>query len=370
MILPFKIMSKLIYILILLGLSQLSFAQEAAEKSSSKKIKLDYTIYADAYYAYFNRLNGEILQEVTTVSARHNSIGINMAQIGLHATADNLRSNIIFHAGDIVKATWDPNFSMVQEANVGAQLCNGLWLDAGFFATHIGTESFLPKNNFTSSTAVATFNEPFYQAGIRLSYEAINRLTAELWFLNGYNQFTDINSAKSVGVLLGYDFNDKISISYSNILGRESLDMADTAFFRTYHNLYFTVNATNKLDLIFGADVGTQHYNATEDFSEYMYNFLITANYKIAPRWSVTGRFERFEDPDGFISGAYELSAGDETGLNLNGYTFGISYIPHPNVYLTTEARLLTTSDDLAVFENTTSRTEVMFNMGFYLNKR
>jgi hypothetical protein len=161
----------------------------------------------DAYYARFNDERGlNALQQYTTVSPRDNVIGLNIGAIGLHLKGENFRVNTVFHAGDIPAAIWSTDFPVVQAANAGIKLADGLWLDGGFFATHLGTESFLPKENLLSSTAVATYNEPFYQAGFRLGYETKSDWRFELWALNGYNRFLDNNSDKALGVLIAKDF--------------------------------------------------------------------------------------------------------------------------------------------------------------------
>jgi hypothetical protein len=131
----------------------------------SDSLVLSLSAYADAYYARFNDERGlNALQQYTTVSPRDNVIGLNIGAIGLHLKGENFRVNTVFHAGDIPAAIWSTDFPVVQAANAGIKLADGLWLDGGFFATHLGTESFLPKENLLSSTAVATYNEPFYQA--------------------------------------------------------------------------------------------------------------------------------------------------------------------------------------------------------------
>ena len=65
--------------------------------------------YVDAYYARFSDETDDF-QKFTTVSPYDNRISLNVAQIGLHYNQNNVRSNVVFHFGDIMKATWSSAF--------------------------------------------------------------------------------------------------------------------------------------------------------------------------------------------------------------------------------------------------------------------
>ncbi len=94
--------------------------------------------YADSYFAsYSNALRQNEFQPFITVGARDNNFGLNIASLGIQYTHTFLRGNILLHYGDIPKATWSDDFQNIQEANIGLKLSDGLWVDAGFFATHI-----------------------------------------------------------------------------------------------------------------------------------------------------------------------------------------------------------------------------------------
>ena len=236
--------------------------------SQETKHQLTLSTYIDTYFAgYDNDIGQEDFQPFITAGSRDNSFGINVAQLGLKYEHKKIRGNIVLHYGDIPQATWSGDFNTMQEANFGVKLCDGLWLDAGFFTTHIGTESFLPKNNLLSHTAYLTFNEPFYQAGARLSYDAAEDWYYEVWALNGYNDFVDNNDAKSVGALINYNITQNTSITYTNLYGRESEDGFDREQNRLYQNIYLNHHWNEKIFLIVGFDYGTQTNSALENTS-------------------------------------------------------------------------------------------------------
>jgi len=334
--------------------------------------------YADAYYARFSdgRALGA-LQSYTTVSPRHNQWSLNMAEIGVHYSSPWVRGNVTIHHGDIVAATWSTRFPALQEANVGVLLADDLWLDMGFFHTHIGTESFLPRKNLLSSTAVATFNEPFYQAGAKLSYEGWENWTAELWIVNGYNLFSDVNSAKSIGALISYQINENTSVTYTNLFGRESEDDLLIDQFRSYHNLYLNMDLANGGSLIIGGDYGRQTNTPFDPLSSViedatMYNALLIYRQPIADKYSATFRAEVFNDPDGFISGVVAAPNFNPRGLEMIGLTLGVEYKPSADSYLRIESRWIQTPEELEFFNSDPSnqRLEGMITAGMYIEHR
>ena len=357
-------------LIIMMGISPKVEAQDSTRTAPSVTL----SGYTDVYFATFsNDLEPNALQPFTTVSPRSDRFGLNVAQLSVAYAAERLRGTLTLHYGDIAEATWTDPFRMIQEANVGLNLLGDWWLDAGFFTTHIGTESFLPKNNYLSSTAVATYNEPFFQSGARLSYEGSEVFSAQLHLISGYNLFLDVNDAKSVGVLLSYAPSDQFSVTYTNLLGRESLDDAPLRQIRFYQNLYVNATFFEKLLLTVGGDLGTQTHSQLGDpeATALMYNALATVRYQFTPQWSITTRGEVFEDPEGFISSTFTDQQGDPQGLQLWGVTLGAEYRPTENAYLRAEGRNLTTDRSLTIFDQGTdrSRWELMVTMGYYFDK-
>lgn len=346
-------------------------AQDNTESTST----LELSGYTDTYFSYFtSEMEPNALQPYTTVSPRSERFGLNVAQIGLSYNADKIRGNVTLHWGDIAQATWSKEFTNVQEANFGVKIAENWWFDAGFFTTHIGTESFLPKNNFLSSTAVATYNEPFYQAGAKLSYEGSEKWYGELWVVNGYNYFLDANDAKSVGALLTYNFNENTSLTYTNLFGRESLDNSDVNQFRTYHNLYLNTSFDKHWFLILGGDFSTQSNSKLSEPGEtaILYNALATLRYEFNDQWSVTGRGEIFSDEDGYISGLVPKLNNQSGGLELWGITLGSEFKPMQNAYVRGEVRYLNLEEETTLFAgdlDPNKRWEVNFSLGYQFDK-
>ncbi|MEN7548436.1 outer membrane beta-barrel protein [Rapidithrix thailandica] len=347
------------------------FAQDSQEKNK----KLTLSGYVDVYYSDFSdSLGANEFQLYSTVSPRSKRFGLNAAQITANYEEKNIRGTVTLHYGDIAQATWSSEFPVIQEANAGVRLGKGWWVDGGFFTTHIGTESFLPKNNFTSSTTIATYNEPFFQSGARLSYEGSEKIAFQFHVVSGYNFFLDKNNAKSVGVLFSYSPTSKFTLSYSNLLGRESEDGIKPKQFRVYQNLYFQYQPTEAFTWLTGADMGIQSHSGLDHPEEeaVMYNVLTTLNYKFSPVYGITLRGEIFSDPDGFISGTLSDKNGNERGFEAYGITFSNEYKPSESSFLRLEGRYIKAKDALEVFYQDgpqSHRFEWMVTLGLYLDK-
>ncbi|ALM20166.1 hypothetical protein AAT17_02330 [Nonlabens sp. MIC269] len=341
------------------------FTGTSQEETTEKKLTVDF--YLDTYYANVPNGSHDGFRSFTTTSNRNNQIGLNIAQLGAQYESKDVRASLTLHYGDIAKATWSDDFNEVQTATVGLRLFKTLWLDAGFFTTHIGTESFLPKNNWTASTAVATFNEPFYQAGAKLSNQFNENWYAELWVLNGYNQFVDENDELSVGALLTYAFNDRTSITYTNIFGQEATLDDPVSRYRTYHNAYLNTQFSERWWLTAGFDIGSQTNSELETGkTAWMYNALLTAKFQQNNKWSYTSRIELFKDQNGFISGIVPSQLTVDEGLSVYGITLSTEYKPTEYSFLRFEARRLASTNDAQIFEQntSTSRYEFIINLG------
>ncbi len=339
----------------------------------SKNNSLEIKGYLDSYLSADNEKSNSQYRSFSTTAPRSNHVGLNVVQLGATYHSKNIRSSVMFHYGDIAGATWSDEFNAIQEANVGIQIHEKLWIDTGLFTTHIGTESFLPKNNWTTTTTVATFNEPFYQAGIKMSYEFSSKWSGELWLLNGYNQFINDNDKFSLGVLLNYNLNDYATLTYKNLLGDESFPESSIKQFRTYHNLYITTAISTKLLLQVGGDYGTQTNSGINNSKTLnMYNFLSSLKLILNDKFSITSRFELFKDKSGFISGLVPSDMIADSGLQLYGLTASIEYRPSADSFIRLEARRLETTNDALIFDSQSqmSRTEVMFNIGFVIDRK
>jgi hypothetical protein len=368
----------------------ISWTISSAAFSQADSSKLTIGGYADGYYAWYTNAHAVVLQQHDCIGAYHNNFGLNIAQIHSAYAGDRVRGAITLHAGDIPNITWQDNYRLIQEANGGVRLADRLWLDAGFFKTHVGTESFLPKDNIISIISLGTFYGPFYQSGIRLSYDTKNDWHFELHAINGYNQHIDENDEKSFGVLASKKWSDRLSTTYSNMLGSDRVGRYLRDDYLVYQNIYLNYNR-NKLLLQIGADVATAHtsFRFLEGWLLPLVTALATVQYRFNDVWSLAARAEYFSDPKNINSHNYKLSGGvyqitplAQYDLLVVGGTMSLEYRPHSNGFIRLESRTLhdfnqahkvypNGFDDkyIMMLPMLATRTQVLFTIGFSFDK-
>ena len=329
--------------------------------------------YADAYYARYSDSVGQgNYQKFAAVSPRSGQFGLNIIQLTAQYTSSNIKATATLQYGDIPASAWSPVFNMIQEANVGVKFAKHLWLEAGFFKTHIGTEALLPKDNFISSLAVITVYEPWFQSGAKLTYVPSDKFMFCLHVLNGYNIFVDNNRRKSVGISFLYTINDKVNIGYYNLVGDEMPDSIKTSHTRFLNNIVFNYQFTPKLKALVGFDYIGQQNSGIVDPSKFasVYSAIVTLRYQAIKKLGIYGRFEMMSDHEGFLTGVIKDANNQLTGYKLTGATLGLELKPTENSYIRLEGRDLMMDNAQKIFYTdgkfTNSRYEAMVNIGMW----
>ena len=359
------------YIFILLLSASFLLSQRAHAQKLDTVSTFSITGYVDGYYAYYSDSVGPgKIQKFGSTSPRSNSPSLNIAQLTMQYNADKIRGTVALHFGDIPAATWAPApYNNLMEAHVGVKIYSKLWIDAGFFRTHLGTEYLLPVENITSSVAVGSYYEPFYESGLRLNFDPTTKLEINLFLLNGYGMFIDNNNKKSFGMGVTYAFNDNLNIGYTNYIGDDTppgvagghLRIAQNAFLNYQHK---------KLKIQVGGDYYMQQNSDLATGTKYanMYSALATARYQLLNKLAVYARGEVFNDPDGFMSTIITDYNGKKTGYKLWGATAGVEYKPTAESYVRLEGRRLQMDQDQYIYyhdgEYYNYRYEVMVNAG------
>lgn len=303
--------------------------------------------YIDAYYASDN--NGDAyLREFSAIAPYRDDFKLNFISLEVRYSSERFRANAVIHFGDVPNVTWPSDNRYIQEANIGFMPVKNFWVDAGYLLTHIGGEGVIPKNNYLTSIALCTYFEPFFQSGIRLSYDFSDKLSAQLHILNGYNVFSDAHNHKSGGVELDYKPDSKVEIIYNNLLGNENTFADNAPRLRFYNNLVVKVNPSGKLGIIICNDYCLQEKSSLPDrnSSAGLFSGFVSAKYNIVKKLSVAARGEYYFDKNGILSGTY-VSGTDTTGLKAYGFTLGFECNPVSFGYIRIEARYLKAENNI-----------------------
>lgn len=352
-------------LLISLLISTAAFSQEA----SSSPLTL--SGYVDAYYSYFTDSAGNgNLQKLAAVSAHSQDVGLNIAAFTAKYATEKVRATVCMHFGDVPKALWPGNNNRnMEEANAGFRLHKTLWLDGGFFLSHIGTEVLYPRDNMASSIAVGTIMEPSYEAGFKLTYAPCAKFSTSLYLLNGYNIYEDNNDKKAFGLYATYLFTDSLNINYSAYVGDDTPKGDSLTHVRIHQNMYLNYQL-HKLKIQLGGDYCMQENSDITDTkkSATMYSAMIGLKYYFSKKFAIYGRGEVLNDEQGFMTGRIVDKSGLNTGLNLWAPTLGVEFKPTDNSYLRLEGRQMNMDPDQEIFRwngsNESSRLEMMINMG------
>lgn len=328
-------------------------------------------VYLDAYYAFYTDSVGvNNYQKFPSISPRSNSFGLNTVQFNFQYSNEKIRGSAMLHFGDYAKTNWPISYNNIMESNVGVRLFKKLWIDAGFFRTHLGTEGLLPRENICSSTAIATYYEPALISGFRFNYLPTDKWIINLYLLNAYNGFEDNNEKKSLGMLISYVLNMNGNIGLSNYIGDDTpSDVDSVSHLRFYQNIFFNYQI-NKLKIQLGGDFCLQKnsdlINSTKPAT--MFSGLATASYTLNRILSVYSRLEYFNDPNGIMSTQLVDAKGISTGYKLWGVTAGLEIKPMDKLFIRLEGRQLEMDADQQIFrwkgENKNNRSEIMINMG------
>lgn len=294
----------------------------------------------DTYYAY--NFNHAKKREYTTQPIQHNSASINLAYLGMDLQNKNYRSRVSIQTGDSVKVNTsaEPNEGKsdgflsprdFQEAYLGLNLQKNTWIDGGLFLSHIGAESWVSKNNWTYSRALNADQVPYYALGLRLQHQIDAQKSIQVYFINGWNNMTDNNNAKSIAFQYRTEKSDKLTITYNNFFGDEGL----IPRFRTYHNLVLQYEVNEKWDLLGSMDLGTQSQQENKGVDTWFVTNL-TARYKISNKKRIASRLGYYTDPN-----EANVSTENKNGFQIIDLSINYDLDIHQNILWRNEVRSL-----------------------------
>lgn len=321
-----------------------------AQASADTAVTVKFGAFVDGYYAYdFNRPNA-IDRAFTTQAARHNEFNVNLAQVEAVLSGARVRGRLAVQFGTSVQSNYagEPRVGaysggdvsrFIQEAVVGVKLSPRLWIDGGIFLSHIGSESWISRDNLTYTRSLIAEFSPYYQSGVKLSWQATPSLSAQLDVVNGWQNVSETNSSKAVGARLDWTASPMVTLSAYNLVGNEAPDSVD-AQLRIFQGASVRVVPTERLTLVGSFDFGTQDLAGE---TGRWYGTSIIAHLQASPRTALVARVERYADPKQVI-----VVTGGNHAFGASGASVGIDVTPAPRVLWRSELRTLAGRD--AVF--------------------
>lgn len=294
---------------------------------------------------------------------RNREVNINVAFIKAAYAGERVRGNLALQVGTYAQYNYAAEQDLIRnifEANAGVKLIgpshgktNGLWLDAGIFASHIGFESAISKDCWTLTRSMLAESSPYYLAGAKLTYNTPNgKWTLLGSVLNGWQRVAKLPgySGPSVSTQVQYRPSPKLTLNWSTFIGSDRPDSLKQG--RFFNNFYTIINPTSKFGLILGFDIGSDRKPVIADRrvgsgSYVWYSPVLIARFATSDKSYLAGRIEYYEDKNGVIIGT-----GTPNGFQTFGYSLNYDYAILPNALFRIEGKMYNSQD--AIFETST----------------
>jgi hypothetical protein len=258
--------------------------------------KIDVIGFVDVYYGYnFNKVD----PIARTFDVQHNTFSLSLAEIAF-AKGVTPESRVGFRAdldfgktADLV-AAYEPEsdgkeiYKHIQQAYVSLLTGKVQW-DAGKFVTPIGAEVIESGDNWDYTRSILFgYAIPFYHVGVRGTWAATDKLSLAGYLINGWNNSSEVNGAKTGAFGLTWKPNAKWTFIANDMFGKEIAGSNDT------RNLFDSTitYAPGKLSLMVNFDYGTEGDVSWWGVAGY-------AKYQANPGWALVGRYEYADDTDG-----------------------------------------------------------------------
>jgi len=322
-----------------------------AQTNGDTAVKITFGGFVDGYYAYDVGRPINIDRAFTTQAARANEFNVNLAFVDATLSGPRVRGRLAIQFGTAVQANYGPEprvgaFSgpdvsrFIQEATAGYQITQSLWIDGGVFFAPFGSENWISRDNWTYTRSLIADNSPYYESGVKATWQATKQMVAQLHVINGWQNISETNSSKALGARLDYAPNDRVTLSYDAFFGNEAPDTLASRL-RVFQEGVIQTALTPRLGLRLTYDWGFQR-RAPAAGSGTWSGYAAVARYKTSDRTAFAARLEGYSDPEQII-----VTTGQPYGMHATGGSMTFDVSPHPKLLWRNEVRLLTATNPL-----------------------
>ncbi len=321
----------------------------SSEAQAQNERKITWGGFVETQYAYdFNSPpNGD--RAHTTQPARNNEFNLNLGYVEAKMDSPKTRGRFALQAGTSVQSNYssEPNRGSVsggklsrhiQEARIGYAINERTWVDAGIFFAHVGSESWISKDNLTLTRSLVAEYSPYYLSGVKLTRSWSDRLTTQLLVTNGWQNISENNSDKNLGTGIEYSF-DQVTLAYNAMFGNEISAPLNSVFrkgeFRHFHNFILKNKSPRHFEWVAQADFGFQRKPDSSESSSW-WGAVLTGRYELDENQKISLRVEHYEDPDQII-----LVTGQVSALNATGGSLGFDQTLDEGLIWRSEIRYL-----------------------------
>lgn len=320
-------------------------AETRCQTAADTTLKVSFGGFIDGYYAYDVGRPPTLDRSFfggapfTTQPARANEFNVNLAYIEANISGNRVHGRLALQAGTSVQSNYaaeptlgtvsGPSLSrLIQEGYVGYQVAPTFWIDAGIFYSNAGMEGWVSKDNPTYSRSLVADYSPYYSSGVRGTWQATPKLAVRLDVVNGWQNISETNTDKGVGVRFDYVPSAPLTVSYYNLFNTEAGSRV-----RVFNGLGAKLS-TSQTTLLGEVDYGTLGAGSAGGSSATWWGFTAVAKQRVAPKMALVGRIERYSDPEqvNIVTGLLASFVG-------NSASIGVDVAPQSRVLWRTEIR-------------------------------
>jgi hypothetical protein len=331
----------------------------SATSSPDTTVTVSFGGFVDSYYAYDFGRPVNFDRPFTTQAVRHNEFNVNLAYVEAKVSGPRVRGRLALQAGTSVQSNYGgepaigtvsgPSVSrFIQEAVAGYQITPTLWVDGGIFLSHIGIENWASRDNPTYTRSLSFDFTPAYASGVKLTWQATPRLSAMFTVVNGWQNISENNHDKAVGVRLDYARSSSTTFSYYNHIGNE----ASSSRLRVFNGVGFKSGLTPNFTVQGNFDYGRQQQAVTG--SDSWWSTGLIGKLQVTPVVGISGRAERYQDPDQVI-----VVTGSPGGFKATMASLGLDVSPLGNTRVLWRSELRGTWAGDPIFPNRSASTGV-----------
>ncbi len=299
-------------LMIFVSMAHAEDAKPAATSLDDIKKMLGLSIYLQGGYTYNFKDPGSGENELRVFDHKANSFTFDLAEIvfSKDAPLGGVGYRLKLSAGETAKfihsrglGNSDDPFDLT-EAYIDylAPLGRGLKLRFGKFVTMHGAEVIEAKDDFNYSRGLLfNFAIPFTHTGLMAGYPFSDKVSANVYVVNGWDNTSDNNSGKTFGATLGYNPIEQIGLTFNLMYGPEKdNNNHDNRFLFDWVG---TFKPVKNLTLVANTDYATEEHSAADGGTGKWYGAAGYAKYDFSDLFSGAIRAEYFDDRDGLRTG-------------------------------------------------------------------
>lgn len=272
---------------------------------------MDISGFIDGYYSYnYNRpgnsANGQT-NDLYNFNDKTDQFSLSAAKLTINHDPDPVGAHIDFLYGrtnTLVNNSGEGNYLEQAFLSFKPTKARGLEMDFGKFVTSAGSEVIESKDDWNYSRGLLfAWAIPYFHFGLRSSIPVTKTWTAGLQVVNGWNNVTKSNGGVTIGVTSGF-VKPKYTWNVNYYTGPENPGTQ-----KGYRNLIDTtllLTPSPKFSALINYDYGAnKNTSSDEENSEtpHWQGIAVGARGQVTPKAALAGRFEYFDDPQGFSTG-------------------------------------------------------------------